>query len=139
MWGGGIPLAYVVQSAATLAVAATLACLWRSRAGFPLKAAALAIGTILATPYSLDYDLMLLAPAIAFLAADGMKRGFSPWEKTLLAALWLVPVIARPVAEAILVPLAVPAMIAAFFWLLRRAMTETRSPTFWRFAAGSLR
>src|SRR6185312_1535517 len=61
MWGGGIPLAYAVQLAATLAVAGGLVWLWRGRASFPIKAAALAIGTILATPYSLDYDLMLLA------------------------------------------------------------------------------
>ena len=90
MWGGGVPLAYVIQGATTLAIAAALGWLWRSRASFAAKAAALAIGTILATPYSLDYDLMLLAPAIAFLAADGLQRGFAPWEKTLLAALWLV-------------------------------------------------
>ena len=33
---------------------------------------------MLATPYSLDYDLMVLAPAIAYLAADGLARGFAP-------------------------------------------------------------
>src|SRR4029079_18873141 len=96
MWGGGIPLAYVVQVAVTLAMAVGLAWLWRSRASFPIKRARLAIGTILATPYSLDYDLMLLAPAIAFLAADGMQRGFLPWQKSLLAALWLPPPLSRP-------------------------------------------
>ena len=79
------------QGAVTLAVAGALVWLWRSRAAFPLKAAALLIGTLLATPYSLDYDLMLLAPAIAFLAADGMQRGFARARKSALAALWLVP------------------------------------------------
>ena len=68
MWGGGIALAYVVQAAVTVTIAAALAWLWRSRAAYPLKAAALLIGTLLATPYSLDYDLMLLAPAIGYLA-----------------------------------------------------------------------
>jgi hypothetical protein len=114
MWGGGIPLAYAVQVAVTLAVAGGLAWLWRGRVSFPIKAAALAIGTILATPYSLDYDLMLLAPAIAFLTADGMQRVFRPWQKSLLAALWLVPILARPGAQATLIPLAVPAMLVAF-------------------------
>jgi hypothetical protein len=129
MWGGGIPVAYAVQGAVTLAVATALAWLWRSRTAFALKAAALAIGTILATPYSLDYDLMLLAPAIAFLAADGMQRGFRPWEKTLLAALWLVPIITRPVAQTTFVPLAVVLMLTIFVRLLQRAMTEAhRSP-----------
>ena len=139
MWGGGIPLAYAVQVAVTLAVAGGLVWLWRSRASFPIKAAALAIGTMLATPYSLDYDLMLLAPAIAFLAADGMQRGFRPWQKSLLAALWLVPMLARPVAQATLIPLAVPAMLVAFAWMLRRAMTRTGAKTLWRFAIRPLK
>lgn len=138
MWGGSIPLAYAVQGATTLGIAAALAFLWRSRASFPSKAAALAIGTILATPYSLDYDLMLLAPAIAFLAADGMQRGFGPWEKTLLAALWLVPILTRPVAEATYIPLAVPVMVAGFAWLLLRAMAEAGTAISWRPAARSL-
>jgi hypothetical protein len=124
MWGGGIPLAYAVQGTVTVAVAATLAWLWRRRSAYPLQAAALLIGTILATPYSLDYDLMLLAPAIAFLAADGLKRGFVPYEKTILAALWIVPLVTRSVAGATSIPLAVPAMIVAFLLLLHRAITE---------------
>jgi Glycosyltransferase family 87 len=124
MWGGGIPLAYAVQGAVTLTVAAALGWLWRTRATFPLKSAALLLGTVLATPYMLDYDLMLLAPAIAFLAADGAVRGFPPYEKTLLAGLWLVPLVARSVAQATLIPLAVPLMLLTFGFMLRRAMTD---------------
>ena len=127
IWGGGIDLAYAVQGAVTLGVAAALAWLWRSRASFALKTAALLIGCVLATPYSLDYDLMLIAPAIAFLAADGIKRGFAPWEKSLLALLWIVPLFAREIAEATLIPLAVPSMLLAFGYLLHRAMRETGS------------
>ena len=121
MWGGGVDLAYAVQGVVSVTIAATLVWLWRSRAAFASKAATLLIGTILATPYSLDYDLMLLAPAIAFLAADEMKRGFVPWEKTLLAALWIVPLLTRSMAQQTLIPLAVPAMLAAFAFLLHRA------------------
>jgi hypothetical protein len=124
MWGGGIALAYVMQAAVTLALAAALCWLWRSRVSYALKAAGLLIGTLLATPYSLDYDLMLLAPAIAYLATDGMTRGFAPWEKTILAALWIVPLVARSVPQATLIPLAVPSMLMALALLLRRAMNE---------------
>lgn len=124
MWGGGIALAYVVQAAVTVTIAAALAWLWRSRAAYPLKAAALLIGTLLATPYSLDYDLMLLAPAIGYLAYDGFARGFGAYEKTVLAALWIVPLVARSVPQATLIPLAVPIMLLAFVLLLRRAMNE---------------
>jgi hypothetical protein len=86
------------------------------------------IGTVLATPYNLDYDLMLLAPAIAFRAADGIARGFAPYEKTLLALLWLMPLVARTVAQAALIPLAVPLMLVAFVFLLHRAIAETDAP-----------
>jgi hypothetical protein len=120
-----VPLAYAAQGAVTVFVAGALAWLWRRRGvAFPLQAAALLIGTILATPYSLDYDLMLLAPAIAFLAADGLKRGFVPYEKTVLAVLWIVPLVTRSVAGATSIPLAVPAMIVAFLLLLHRAIAE---------------
>ncbi len=127
MWHGSVPLAYAVQGAATLAVAGALAWLWRQRVSFALQAAALLIGTVLATPYSLDYDLMLLAPAICFLAVDGMTHGFAPWQKTLLAILWIVPLVTRSVAEATLIPLAVPAMLIAFGYLLHRAMTDAKT------------
>ena len=70
---------------------------------------------------SLDYDLVVLAPAIAFLAADGWARGFAPWEKTVLGALWLVPLVARSVPQATLIPLTVPMMLLAFAMLLHRA------------------
>ena len=128
MWGAPVALAYALQGAVALALAGALAWLWRSAAAFPLKAAALCLGTILATPYSLDYDMMVLAPAIAFLAADGFSRGFAPWEKTALAALWLVPLVARSVGEATLIPLGVPAMLAVFALVLWRAGRDVALP-----------
>jgi hypothetical protein len=138
MWGGGVPLAYVVQGIVGLAVAVSLVRLWRSAAPFALKAAALLIGTLLATPYSLDYDLMLLAPALAFLALDGIERGFAPWQKTLLAALWLMPLVARSLAQATLIPLAAPLMLIAFAGLLYRATAEPGPAERWRFARGGV-
>ncbi len=139
MWGGSLTLAYALQGAVTLLVAAALAWLWRSTAAYPLKAAALLIGSVLATPYSLDYDLMLLAPAIAYLALDGWARGFGAYEKTILAALWIVPLVARSVPQATLIPLAVPVMLLAFAMLLRRAMNESGAPSLWRFAVRPLK
>jgi alpha-1,2-mannosyltransferase len=124
MWGGSVHLAYAVQGTVTLALAGALVGLWRSEATYPLKAAALIIASILATPYSLDYDFVALAPAIAFLAADGLSRGFAPWEKTALALLWLMPVVARPLAEQTLIPLGVPAMSLVLVLVLKRAADD---------------
>jgi alpha-1,2-mannosyltransferase len=120
MWGGPVALAYLVQGIVALAVAIALVWLWRSNTRYPLKAAALLIGSLMSTPFCLDYDLMLLAPAIAYLAADGLKRGFGTYEKTVLAALWIVPLIARSVPQVTFVPLAVPLMLLSFVLLLRR-------------------
>jgi hypothetical protein len=121
MWGGSVPLAYGIQTAVTAAIAVALMWLWRSSIAFPYKAAALIIGALLATPYSLDYDLMVLAPAIAFLTAEGLAQGFRPGEKTALAALWIVPLIARSFAEVTSIPLAAPVMLLVLAMILRRA------------------
>jgi alpha-1,2-mannosyltransferase len=121
MWGAPIPLAYVLQGALTVALGAGLAWLWRSAAPAALKAASLCLASILATPYTLDYDMMVIGPAIAFFAVDGLARGFRSWEKTTLAVLWLVPIAARTVAQVTLIPLGVLAMLALFLVILRRA------------------
>jgi hypothetical protein len=127
LWGGSVELAYAVQGAVTLALAGTLVWLWRSSTPFAPKAAALCFAVLLATPFSLDYDMMVLAPAIAFLAMHGMARGFGPYVKTVLAALWLVPLITRPVTGAILIPLGVPAMLIAYGLSLRAAISARMS------------
>jgi hypothetical protein len=127
MWGGPVPLAYGIQAGVAFAVAAALVWLWRSSAVFSLKAAALIIGALLATPYSLDYDLMVLAPALAFYAAEGFAHGFRPWEKTAFAALWIVPLLARSVAEVTLIPLGAPAMLIVFLMILRHAALSQHS------------
>jgi len=119
LWGGPVALAYGAQTVAFVVVAAALARLWRSALAIEIKGAALCIGAILATPYSLDYDLMLLAPAIALMAGMA-QRGQRPYEASLLALLWLMPLATRPVAEYTEIPLGLWTMILAFWCLWRR-------------------
>jgi len=128
MWGGTIPLAYAAQGTVTLALGAALVWLWRSPAAFAYKAAALCLATLLAPPYSLDYDTVVLAPAIAFVVADRMAHGFAPWEKTTLAMLWFMPAISRSVTQATLVPVGVIVLLAAFAFMLWRASEDTGVP-----------
>jgi len=134
MWGAPVPLAYAVQMLVTLALAVAVTWLWRSTSSAQLKAAGLIFAALLGTPYSLDYDLMVLAPAIAFWASDGLSRGFQRWEKTALAALWILPLIARSVAGATSIPLTAPLLLAAFVLLLHRAASESGAPLLWFFA-----
>jgi hypothetical protein len=133
LWGGSAALAYAVQIAATLAVAAALIWVWRSGARYAWEAAALVLATMLGAPFSIDYDMMVLAIAIAFLAIDGLEHGFAPYEKSLLAAIWLVPLVTRGIADAIYLPLGVIVMGAAFIFLVNGAIAGERgrqaSPT----------
>ena len=74
--GGSEALAWTVQALASIALAISLTALWRSRAPFDLKAAALAAGTLVVTPYVYMYDLVVLAVAVAFLLRFVLERGF---------------------------------------------------------------
>jgi alpha-1,2-mannosyltransferase len=121
MWGGSVPFAYALQTVVTITLAAALIWLWRLGVDFSLKAAALIVAAMLATPYSLDYDMTTLAPAIAFLAAHGLRCGFAPWEKSALAVLWLAPLVARGISGTTLLPIGVPAMAVVLGLVLRQA------------------
>jgi arabinofuranan 3-O-arabinosyltransferase len=74
--GGGETLAWLVQGLLSLLLAVGLAWLWKSRVAFELKAAALAAGALLATPYLFMYDLVVLAVAVAFLLRLALAREF---------------------------------------------------------------
>lgn len=128
----GVPVAAAnaVQLLTTLGVAVALVALWRSAAEFELKAAGLLIGSVLATPYVLDYDLVVLAPAIAFLAAHGLRQGFAPYELSLLVALWVLPLVARSIAEVTAISLTPVVLIAALALILQRAGVFSLSPSF---------
>jgi len=65
--GGDETLAWGAQAVCALALAAAVAWLWRSRAAFELKAAALSCAALLATPYLYIYDLVALTIPVAFL------------------------------------------------------------------------
>lgn len=123
-WGANVPTAYALQSALALMLAVTLAWLWHGDAAFELKATALAIASLLATPYVLDYDLVVLAIAIAFFARHGLKHGFGPFEISLLAAAWIMPLLTRAVAGASGVPLGLVVMLALYGFVLRRAVLD---------------
>jgi len=85
-FGGNEPLGWAFQWVLTASVAVVLALIWRSRVPYTLKAAALAAGTLLTTPYLFMYDMMVLAIPIAFLVRIGLKTGFRTYELPVLGA-----------------------------------------------------
>lgn len=123
-WGATVHTAYAVQIALGLSLAATIAWLWRSDAAFELKASALATASLLATPYVLDYDLVVLAIAIAFFSRHGFGRGFRDYEISILAAAWIVPLLSRGIAGATGIPLGLIVMLALYSLTLHRALAD---------------
>jgi hypothetical protein len=99
-FGGTEQLAWVFQWIMSAAVAVVLALMWRSRVSYPLKAAALAAGTLLITPYLFLYDVMVLAIAVAFLVRIGLSQGFQHYELPALglvaALLMFYPLVGAP-------------------------------------------
>src|SRR5258705_5033419 len=85
-FGGTEPLAWAFQWVLTASVATVLVLMWRSRVPYTLKAAALAAGTLLTTPYLFMYDMMVLAIPVAFLVRIGLKSGFHTYELPALGA-----------------------------------------------------
>ena len=78
--GGSEPLAWSVQIVVALIAAGAITVLWRSRATYEIKAAALATGALLATPHLLTYDLVILAVPLAFLFRLGRAGRFPTYE-----------------------------------------------------------
>src|SRR3954466_834679 len=78
--GGTEQLAWSFQWVLTGGVAVVLVLMWRSRVTYSVKAAALAAGTLLTTPYLFMYDMMVLAIPVAFLVRMGLRTGFRWYE-----------------------------------------------------------
>lgn len=123
-WGVPNGAAAAAQALLGIAVAVAVTRLWRSPATFDLKAAGLAVGSLLATPYVLDYDMVVLAVAIAFFVRHGLRHGFRPDEATVLALAWTAPLLARPLAGATGIPVGLLAMLALGWLVLRRAAAD---------------
>jgi hypothetical protein len=86
--------AWTVQLAVTTIMAATIYAVWARPLSFPLKAAALATGSVLASPHAFGYDLCILSIAAAFLVKDGLSRGFLTGERSAMLLCWLGLVLA---------------------------------------------
>jgi len=124
MLGGDIPLAYAVQIFVTVFCAFWIVRVWRSGLASELQYALLATGAILSTPYVLDYDLMVMALPIAWMASYGLREGFLKWEKMALVMVWILPLFARSLGMLTGLPVGPVALLVFLFVLLRRVSYE---------------
>ena len=132
--GAGLPLAYGVQAAAALAAAAMVVAVWRRRLSLPTRVATLTAATLAAAPLSLLYDLMLGAIAGAWLVRDRQSPAASRSEIAVLAAIFLLLLDGRGLAEQWHIPvfplaaLVVLAIAGRRAWREGRLTAETGSP-----------
>ncbi|WP_063694610.1 glycosyltransferase family 87 protein [Bradyrhizobium stylosanthis] len=85
-FGGTEQLAWMLQLILVLSTTLVLVLMWRSRVPYGLKAAALAAGTLLVTPYIAIYDMLILTISVAFLFRMGLRSGFRSYELAALAS-----------------------------------------------------
>lgn len=91
--GVAVPAAYAAQILSSVLCVVAVALVWRRPGPFEIKAATLAVATFLATPYAWDYDMVVLVFAAAWLAGEGLRTGFRPWERIALVALLVAPLL----------------------------------------------
>lgn len=119
----GVPVgaAYAIQVIVALGVGLGVGLLCRGGRWTPGLAAAVLAGAPLVTPFALDYDLVILAFPLLWLAGEGLRTGFRDWEKLALLAAFAVPAFARPLALNAGVPVAPLVLAMVFAIVVRRA------------------
>jgi alpha-1,2-mannosyltransferase len=124
--GGGEAAAWAAQALTAGAAALLLARVCRARPGGLAEGVALASASLLATPFLLDYDLMILAIPMAWLAREARRTGFLPWEKAILVAGFVAPLAVRAIAVLTGLPTG-PFILLAVLWAVERRV-ETSLP-----------
>lgn len=114
----GLPggMAGVLQGLAALLAGGALWGVWARDRRWQLRLPALVTATLLAVPKVVVYDLAMLGPALGgWLLAHGDEPP-ARLDRALMAAGWLLPVLASPLAERLGLPLT-PLLLA---WMLHR-------------------
>jgi hypothetical protein len=124
---GPVTAAYLAQGVFALFAAATVAVVARRTRDLDALGPVMAAAAVLATPFLLDYDLILLAVPLAWGLREGARTGFLPWEKTVLAAGFVLPLVSRLAAGAAGLPLA-PAILTAVLLVTARRALATGGP-----------
>jgi glycosyltransferase involved in cell wall biosynthesis len=79
---------WTVQLSVSAIVAARVCVLWARPIPYSLKAASLAIGSVIISPHTIGYDVCILSIGVALLVKDGLSRGFLRRERAVLLMCW---------------------------------------------------
>jgi len=128
--GADLTTARIAQSVVSVASLVVVVWLWSRRAAsFSLKAAGLVIGSLLFTPSCYDYDLVLVAIAIAWLALHMRGNGHNSYEDWALVIAWASPLALPIIAAATNVQLGPMVFVLLFCIIVQRALRELRPRT----------
>jgi hypothetical protein len=119
--GLGSGAAWAIQGAFSLGAAGAVLWLWRQEIPFALKAAGLATGALLVTPYVLHYDLAILMVPIAFLFRSGEFDAYE-WGGVFLANVLVLP----PTLHIVPIEFCAPLLIGFLIW--RRVASLSLQP-----------
>jgi alpha-1,2-mannosyltransferase len=126
LWHGSIPLAYGIQAVVALAACAVLILVLRKRPGAAAEGATLATASLLASPFLLDYDLMLLAIPLAWITRATRNSTWLPWEKSTMFAAYILPFVSRTIAGYLGIPIGPLVIFAMLLIVARRALVTAR-------------
>jgi arabinofuranan 3-O-arabinosyltransferase len=110
--------AWAAQIMMAIIAAVAVGVLWRGRATYEIKAAALGVGILMVTPHILIYDLVVLAVPIAFLFRLGRTQGFLKHE---LAGIGLACLLIL-IYPFVVAPVGYVAVLVVAILVLRRAL-----------------
>ena len=137
--GLGLGAAREFQIGAALVSAVLVCWIWRGNASLPVRSAALISATLIAVPLALIYDLTLSLVAIAWLIRAGRAEQFLPWEKAILAVVFLVPLYQIQISELTHLspaPFATALLLALCAIHARREFAHPRKASPWNLAPG---
>ncbi len=123
----GVPsgVAMAVQAGVTLALVAAVAVVSWRRPFTPGLASLVLAGAPLATPFVLDYDMLLTAFPLAYLFARGRAEGFADWERITILAVFAGAAFARPLAVSAGLPIMPWLLTLLFVCVWRRVRAES--------------
>ena len=114
-------LAFALQLPVSLLAIVLLARTARRQPGAYPEGALLVAATLLGTPYLVDYDLVCLALPVAWVMREAQRQQWLAWEKTVLLAAYVLPLVARELAVMAAVPVTPLVLTALLLVVARRA------------------
>ncbi|HWI55192.1 MAG TPA: glycosyltransferase family 87 protein, partial [Desulfobacteria bacterium] len=131
----GVKASYAIQGVFTVVI--TLAVFWvwyKKNLSLSLKIPFLVASIFLITPYAFQYDLAILALAMAWYGWEAHTHGWKPYEKLTLLIMWIMPLFNDPLAKLVNIQI-VPIVLLVFLALvLRRILSAIEKDN----AAGSM-